>query len=88
MSELTVKYNDNKFMIKGTDILQLELKLNLTIKGREYKKIGEYLYDFYTKEGCRGQPEKTLEINKEEYMYLLQLNNKSYQDVWSENQLR
>ena len=88
MSELTVKYNDKSFVIKGQEIIQLELKLNLTIKGREYKKIGEYLYNFYTKEGCQGQPENTLEINQEEYMYLLQLNNKSYQDVWGENQLK
>ena len=88
MTELTVKCSDKSFIVKGTDVLQLELKLNLTLKGREYKKIGEHLYDFYTKEGCQGQPSNKLEINQEEYEYLLLLDNKSYQDVWSENQLR
>ena len=88
MTELTVKCSDKSFIVKGKDIIQLELKLDLTLKGREYKKIGEYLYNFYTKEDCEGQPSDQLEINQEEYEYLIQLNNKSYQDVWSENQLR
>jgi len=70
--------------VKGQDILKLELKLNLTEKSREYSHIGEHFYQFYVKEGCEGQPDDIIEVNKQQYEYLLQLHHKSYQDVWSE----
>ena len=54
MSELTILSGNQSFMVKGKDILSLELKLNLTIKGRIYRKIGEHIYEFYIKEGCKG----------------------------------
>ena len=85
MSTLIIQYNDQSFSIKGKDILQLELKLNLTEKAREYSKIGDHLYLFYTKEGCEGQPCDILKVNQLQYNFLFTLHHKSYQDVWSEN---
>ena len=84
MSVLTIQCDTQTCTVKGRDILYLELKLNLTEKSREYSHIGEHLYQFYVKEGCEGQPVDIIEVNKQQYEYLLQLHHTSYQDVWSE----
>ena len=83
MSVLTIRCGENIFNVSGKDILQLELKLNLTEKSREYSKIGDYIYNFYVKEGCEGQPCDILDVEQIQYDYLLQIHNTSYEDVLS-----
>jgi len=34
------------FTLKKSECVPLELKLNVTKKGKEWKHIGEYLFDF------------------------------------------
>lgn len=84
---LTIRCGENTFTVSGKDILQLELKLNLTEKAREYSKIGDHIYNFYVKEDCKGQPSDVLEVDQSQYDYLLQLHHTSYQDVWNQYRL-
>ena len=71
--KLTI-YNDNdSFNIYDCDILKLELSFNISVYGKEWSHIGDYLYDYYTKEDLPEQPESLLKVSKEQYIFLLDL---------------
>ena len=71
--KLTI-YNDNdSFSIYNSDILKLELSLNMSEYGKEWSHIGDYLYNYYVKEDFQDQPKSLLEVSKEQYIFLLDL---------------
>jgi hypothetical protein len=62
-----VDCNNNSFTISN---LELELKLNLSVKYLEYVHIGDYIYDFFNKVGIHGQPSSILQVTNEQYKFL------------------
>ena len=51
MNILTIVSGIKRFQVSNGEVLELELKLNLTDKATEYSHIGDYLYSFYTRGG-------------------------------------
>lgn len=49
---LTVRDNNERFELNEKESISLELKLNVTSKGKEWSKIGDHLYNFGTKQDC------------------------------------
>ena len=49
---LTVKNTDSTFTLTECDAIDLELKLNVTSKGRTWAKLGDHLYAFGTNQPC------------------------------------
>ena len=82
MNIITICCETQTFHVSNEDIIQLELKLNLTDKAQEYSKVGDHLYNFYTKEGCEGQPSNVLHVEQVIYDFLQHLHHTSYQEVW------
>lgn len=85
MNILTIVSGIKRFQVSNGEVLQLELKLNLTDKATEYSHIGDYLYSFYTKEGYKEQPSNILTVLSTEYSLLYDLHHTSYQEVWRKN---
>ena len=73
--KLTLYTDTQSFDVRDKDILLLELALNNSIYGHGWSTIGDYLYNFYVKEDCIGQPIDRLEVTSEQYTFLLDLFN-------------
>tara|TARA_Y100000991_G_C21967687_1_gene347714 strand:+ start:731 stop:1012 length:282 start_codon:yes stop_codon:yes gene_type:complete len=86
MSKLIIKNKKEFIELKGREIINLEVKLNITEHVKEWKHIGDYLYKFYTLEGCERQPMNILDVTEYQFNYLKDLNSKKYEDVYIENQ--
>ena len=71
--KLTIYSDTDSFEVYDNDILQLELKLNMSKYSKEWSKIGDYLYYYYVKEDCLDQPQSVLEVTSEQYHFLLNL---------------
>ena len=81
MSVLKIKCNDQSFSVKDREIIQLELKLNLTEEGNLWRDIGDCLiYNFKIK----NQPSDILEVNLHQYNFLFELKDKTYDEVYKE----
>ena len=77
MNELKIKTFSNpkseinrNIIIKGRQILDLELYLNNSAFAKEWSYIGDYLYKFYTLENCKEQPDSTLEVTDIQFLFL------------------
>lgn len=57
--------------------LELEIKLNITNKGKDWANIGDYIYNFIVKrtETC------PLYVNDEQWVFLEKLNNQSIEQI-------
>lgn len=75
--KLTIIHDTKSFDIYDKDILILELDLNKTEYGHEWSHVGDYLYNFYAKEGCLDQPKPLLEVTEAQYTFLLELHKTS-----------
>jgi hypothetical protein len=84
MSILTITNNRESFEIKGKDIINLEIKLNITDYGKPWVIIGDHLYNFYNLRGCEKQPSNILNVKDFQYTFLQDLKNKSYNQVYKE----
>ena len=71
---LKIVSEDNMFEITGKNIINLELKLNLSEYGHKWSHIGDYLFKFYNHIGCEGQPSNILEVSKFQFEFLKLLN--------------
>lgn len=81
---LTIQSGENKFNVSGKDILNLELKLNITPYGNSWKDIGEHLFNFHCKQGYQGQPPNVINVTNFQYEYLNSLSQKSLEQVEQE----
>ena len=84
MSELKIKCNNQFFSVKDREIIQLELKLNLTDKGNLWRDIGDHIFDFHNFQNCANQPSDILEVNLHQYNFLFELKDKTYDEVYKE----
>ena len=84
MSKLIIKCKNESFAVEGKDIINLELKLNITEYGRSWDHIGGYLFDFYNLNGYKNQPASELNVDSFQYTYLKNLNDRSYDEVYNE----
>ena len=74
MSKLIIKNQKDFIELKGREIINLEVKLNITEHGNQWKHIGDHLYKFYTLEGYEGQPMNILDVTEYQFNYLKDLN--------------
>ena len=82
MSKLTIQTGNDKFEIEGKNIIDLEVKLNITEFGKKWLNIGDHLYKFYTLQGYEGQPPNILNVNEFQYNYLQDLNKREYSNIY------
>tara|TARA_B100000524_G_C23445190_1_gene296755 strand:- start:213 stop:473 length:261 start_codon:yes stop_codon:yes gene_type:complete len=82
MDMLKIKSNENFFFLKGKEILEMEIKLNITKYRNEWKEIGDYLYNFYNLIDDNDQPLNILEVNNFQYVFLKDLKSKSYEQLY------
>jgi hypothetical protein len=71
--KLTIYSDTGSFDVHNYDIIQLELKLNMSIYRKEWSYVGDYLYKYYVKEYCIDQPESQFQVTNEQYTFLLHL---------------
>lgn len=74
MSLRVTDNNGNEFDIKSGECISLELKHNVTSKGKTWRFIGDHLYDFANKVSGTSD---TLTITTEQYEHLLLLLTKA-----------
>ena len=61
-------------LVSAEKARSLELKLNVTTKGREWKSIGDGLFAFHTAENSRGgEPWEELYVTQEQHAFLQRL---------------
>ena len=65
---------DTFFTLKQNECIPLELKLNVTSKGRIWKSVGDHLYNFVTD---NKNTSDVLTVTKEQYNFLLFLQTMS-----------
>ena len=82
MDMLKIKSNENFFFLKDKEIIEMEIKLNITRYRNEWKEIGDYLYKFYNLIDDKDQPPNILEVNKFQYIFLKDLKSKSYEQLY------
>ena len=71
---------ERTFNIPATQCIALELKLNVSSKGKKWSFIGDHLYNFA--KGIHITPD-TMSISVEQYDFLLLLSSKSrWQDCY------
>ena len=75
MSILRISKSNDYFDLEGINILNLELELNHSKKGKEWTFIGDHLYKFYVLIGYDNQPESILFLENEQYDFVKELNN-------------
>ena len=85
MSKLIIKNRKDFIELEGREIINLEVKLNITEHGNQWKHIGDHLYKFYTLEGSQGQPLNILDVTEYQFNYLKELNSKNYEEVYKKN---
>ena len=84
MSKVTIQSGKNKFNVLGEEIINLELKLNITPYGHSWKDIGDHLFNFHNKQGYQGQPPDVINVTEFQYQYLNNLSQKSLEQVEQE----
>jgi len=84
MSKVTIQSGKNKFKVTGKEIINLELKLNITPYGHSWKDIGDHLFNFHNKRGYQGQPPDVINVTEFQYQYLNILSQKSLEQVEEE----
>ena len=84
MTTLTISDDTDSFDIEGRDIINLEIKLNMTEYGKEWINIGDHLFNFYNLIGFKNQPSNILRVKDFQYLFLKQLKDKSYNQVYKE----
>lgn len=62
--------NNKHFELTSTESLKLEIRLNLSIHGKEWKHIGDHLFYYGIHEYSK---DKDLNVNEEQYTYLYNL---------------
>ena len=62
--------------------LDLEIKLNLSSKSYEYEALGDHIYYFFAPNYFSKPRSDVLTVNKDQYKYLLSLNNKTLNDIF------
>lgn len=84
---INCKNPDQRFSISKDDIRQMELKINIAYRrSGNWEHISNHLYNFYTKQGMIGQPKSNRNVYPDEFNKLIELKNKSYQEVHNESQ--
>jgi hypothetical protein len=73
-------YNDNQIVSKGNEIINMELKLNLSPWSRDYIEIGNNLYDYYV---CKNDINKII-VTETEFKNLKYLSEKTYDEYKTE----
>jgi len=84
MSKLTIKNDEHSFSVEGPEIINLELKLNITDYGHTWKKIGDHLFNFYNLQNYANQPSDILYTDYEQFQFLKALNRRTYDDIRKE----
>ena len=77
MLELTITNNVDKFIIKDREILNMELKLNITEYGKAWSHIGDHLFDFYNQKNLNN----ILIVDDDQFKFLKDLSEKNYQEM-------
>lgn len=85
MSKLIIKNQKESFKLEDREIINLEVKLNITEYGNKWKHIGDHLYKFYNLESFDGKPSNILDVTEYQFNYLKELNSKKYEEVYREN---
>lgn len=76
---LTITNTDHSFSVDTKQAIDLELKLNVTSKGKVWIHIGDHLFAYGTSKQC----EPTLVVNNEQYALLQTLRTRnSYNDCY------
>ena len=79
-----VIFNDkNSFSVKDEQIIDLEIKLNLTNKYLEWSYLGDFFYNYYT--NLTDQKIFYLNVTFEQYKFFLDLSKKSYESLFKNN---
>ena len=84
MSKVTIQSGKNKLKVSGKEIINLELKLNITPYGHSWKDIGDHLFNFHNKQGYQGQPSDVINVTQFQYQYLNILSQRSLEQVEQE----
>ena len=71
--------NDYVLALKSDECIPLEIKLNITKYGFEWKHIGDILYNFGNK--YNNNNNNKISITPEQLNYLIKLHKLSYKDV-------
>ena len=72
---LTITDGPRSFTVSGQNILDLELKLNLSPYGKVWSEIGNHLHGFYIYRGQINQPSSILYITADQWDAINSLNN-------------
>ena len=75
------KTSEKSFTLEGKSIIELELKLNLSDYGNEWKDIGDHLFNYYHKSG--DSKDDLLLVNSQQYDELLELSKINYNHMLS-----
>lgn len=67
---MKINYNNKLFEITPSESLKLEIRLNLSPYGKEWKHIGDHLFYHGIHEYSK---DKDLNVNEEQYTYLYNL---------------
>jgi hypothetical protein len=78
---LTITNGVDSFSLDKSECINLELKLNLSQRGKQYVLIGDYLYNYGAKYYTSSRPASLYIISNVEYEYLLKLKDLSYDDI-------
>ena len=81
--KLTIKNLNCEFILQEQEIINLELKLNLTEYGNKWIHIGDYLFNFYHKNQNKTI-EPILNVSSDQYKVLFYLHQKKYDEIYSE----
>jgi hypothetical protein len=73
---LRIVSNSKEFVIRREECLQLELKLNISEFGKEWKSIGDILYDKY----CNKCDIEQIDVSDQQWNFLNMLNNMQYEE--------
>ena len=84
MSNLTIKNGDNSFSVEGQEIIDLELKLNITNYGHTWKDIGDHLFNFHNLQNYANQPSDILYTNNTQFQFLKYLKERTYDEIRKE----
>ena len=82
MDILKIKCQEGFFLLKNKEIIEMEIKLNITEYGNKWKEIGDYLYKFYNLIDDKDQPSNILEVNNFQYNFLKNLKFKKYEELY------
>ena len=63
------------FTLSGEDIINMELKLNLSPYGKKWSAVGKYLHSFYVSMGQGDQISSKLLVENDQWDYLNELKN-------------